>query len=56
VGDDSSVQPETAELFFRNLGYDTIDRRVVNEELKQCAEFRSLCPASAVCMSKGLQS
>jgi amino-acid N-acetyltransferase len=47
---------ETAEFFFRSLGYDAIDRRFVSEELKQSAEFRSLCPASAVCMSKALRS
>jgi amino-acid N-acetyltransferase len=43
---------ETAEKFFRAIGYEVIDRRQVPEEIKQSAEFRSLCPASAVCMSK----
>lgn len=47
---------ETAEQFFRSLGYGVIDRRSVSEELQQCAEFRSLCPASAVCMSKALNT
>jgi amino-acid N-acetyltransferase len=47
---------ETAESFFRSLGYEVIDRRCVSEELKQSAEFRSLCPASAVCMSKAIHS
>jgi amino-acid N-acetyltransferase len=47
---------ETAEPFFRSLGYVLIDRRCVSEELKQSAEFRSLCPVSAVCMSKALHS
>jgi amino-acid N-acetyltransferase len=47
---------ETAEPLFRSLGYGVIDRRHVSEELKQSAEFRSLCPASAVCMSKALHS
>jgi amino-acid N-acetyltransferase len=45
---------ETAEKFFRGLGYRTIDRGEVPEEVKRSAEFRSLCPASAVCMSKTL--
>jgi amino-acid N-acetyltransferase len=45
---------ETAEPFFRGLGYRAIDRQAVSEALKQSAEFRSLCPASAVCMSKTL--
>jgi len=47
---------ETAERFFRGLGYEIIDRRFVREELEQSAEFRSLCPASAVCMRKALHS
>ena len=45
---------ETAEAFFRGLGYSVIDRRHVSDRLKQSAEFRSLCPASATCMSKTL--
>jgi amino-acid N-acetyltransferase len=47
---------ETAGPFFRGLGYQVIDRQSVSEALKQSAEFRSLCPASAVCMSKTLHS
>ena len=47
---------ETAEKFFRAIGYEVIDRRHVPEEIKQSAEFRSLCPASAVCMTKLLPS
>jgi amino-acid N-acetyltransferase len=47
---------ETSESFFRSLAYEVIDRRDVSEELKQSAEFRSLCPASAVCMSKAIYS
>jgi len=47
---------ETAEKFFRAIGYEVIDRRHVPEEIKQSAEFRSLCPTSAVCMSKLLTS
>lgn len=45
---------ETAESFFRRIGYAAIDRRYVPEEVKQSAEFRSLCPASAVCMTKSI--
>ena len=45
---------ETAEPFFRRIGYEVIDRRHVPEEVKQSAEFRSLCPVSAVCMTKSL--
>jgi amino-acid N-acetyltransferase len=47
---------ETAEKFFRGIGYEVIDRHDVPEEIKQSAEFRSLCPASAVCMRKLLPS
>jgi amino-acid N-acetyltransferase len=47
---------ETAEPFFRSLGYEVIDRRYVSEELKQSSQFRALCPASAVCMSKAIHS
>ena len=46
---------QTAEAFFRDLGYSVTDRRNVSDGVKQSAEFRSLCPASAVCMSKALQ-
>lgn len=47
---------ETAQPFFRALGYDVIDRRNVSRELAQSAEFRFLCPASAVCMNKALDT
>jgi amino-acid N-acetyltransferase len=47
---------ETAEGFFRSLNYKVLDRRFVGKGVKQSAEFRSLCPASAVCMSKVLRS
>lgn len=45
---------ETAEAFFRGIGYEVADRRHVADEIKQSAEFRSLCPASAVCMTKSV--
>ena len=45
---------ETAEEFFHRLGYEPIERADVPEEVRQSAEFRSLCPASAVCMTKSL--
>jgi amino-acid N-acetyltransferase len=46
----------TAEKFFSAIGYEVIDRRSVREEIKQSAEFSTLCPASAVCMKKLLAS
>jgi amino-acid N-acetyltransferase len=45
---------ESAQAFFEGLGYEVVDRGYVSEDLKQSAEFRSLCPASAVCMRKSL--
>lgn len=45
---------ETAEALFRSLGYAVIDRRYVSESVQKSGEFRSLCPASATCMSKTL--
>jgi amino-acid N-acetyltransferase len=46
---------ETAEVFFQKLGYLSIDRSSVSEELKKSSEFHALCPASAVCMQKRLR-
>jgi N-acetylglutamate synthase-like GNAT family acetyltransferase len=43
---------ETAETFFRNRGYVVTGRDAVSDEIKQSAEFRSLCPASARCLCK----
>jgi amino-acid N-acetyltransferase len=43
---------ETAEAFFRALGYATSDRRRAGTKMQQSAEFQSLCPASATCMTK----
>jgi amino-acid N-acetyltransferase len=45
---------ETAQPLFHRLGYEVIERTAVPEPLRQSAEFRSLCPASAVCMAKQL--
>jgi len=47
---------ETADAFFRSRGYSLIDRGSVSLAVKQSAEFRSLCPASATCLSKSLSS
>jgi amino-acid N-acetyltransferase len=43
---------ETAEAFFKRHGYRVVERASVRDEIKRSAEFRSLCPASAVCMTK----
>jgi amino-acid N-acetyltransferase len=45
---------ETAQRFFSRLGYRAIERSAAPKPLQQSAEFRSLCPVSAVCMAKNL--
>jgi amino-acid N-acetyltransferase len=44
----------TAEDFFARRGYHQIDRNTVPPALQETAEFRSLCPSTAVCMAKRL--
>ena len=44
----------TAADFFRRLGYGTKDRARVPAAVIDSAEFRSLCPTSAICMAKYL--
>jgi amino-acid N-acetyltransferase len=43
---------QTAEAFFRERGYEVVERADLPDPIQQSAEFRSLCPASAVCMTK----
>jgi homocysteine S-methyltransferase len=43
---------ETARDFFARLGYEPVGRESVAEDLRRTAQFRSLCPQSAHCMSK----
>jgi amino-acid N-acetyltransferase len=45
---------ETAEGFFGKRGYVLTPREQIPEEIRQTAQFRSLCPATAACMSKAL--
>jgi amino-acid N-acetyltransferase len=45
---------QDAREFFAALGYRVIDRQAAPGEVQQSAEFSSLCPASCVCLSKGL--
>ena len=47
---------ETAETFFSRLGYSAIHRDQAPAAVTQSAEFRTLCPATAVCMTKPLPS
>lgn len=44
----------TAEGFFAKRGYHRVDRNSVPPAIQETAEFRSLCPSSAVCMVKHL--
>jgi N-acetylglutamate synthase-like GNAT family acetyltransferase len=43
---------QTATAFFERRGFVIVDRANVADEIKHSAEFRSLCPASADCMTK----
>ncbi|MFC5570679.1 arsenic resistance N-acetyltransferase ArsN2 [Lysobacter yangpyeongensis] len=43
---------QTAEAFFARRGYAVIDRSSAPPPVQSSAEFRSICPASATCMSK----
>lgn len=45
---------ETAEVFFNNRGYQSIDRAFTPEALMVSAEISHLCPDSAVLMMKQL--
>ena len=45
---------QTASEFFARQGYRVIERGAVPEEVRESAEFRSLCPSSATCMAKSL--
>jgi len=46
---------QTAEPFFAARGYAVVERGSVPPAVQASAEFRSLCPASATCMSKTLE-
>jgi len=45
---------QTAKSFFEAQGYVAIDRSRAPAAVQESEEFRSLCPASALCMSKAL--
>jgi amino-acid N-acetyltransferase len=47
---------QTAEAFFERNGYASQTRASVPGAIRDTAEFKSLCPASAVCLSKALSS
>ena len=45
----------TARDFFARLGYTVKDRAQVPPAVLDSAEFRSLCPASVICMAKAVR-
>lgn len=45
---------QNAKPFFEHQGYRVIERHEVPQEIQGSEEFRSLCPASAMCMAKVL--
>lgn len=52
--DQLALLTQTAEAFFAARGYHVVGRDEVPESVRASAEFRSLCPASATCMTKRL--
>jgi amino-acid N-acetyltransferase len=44
----------TAARYFQSLGYSTIERERAPASVRNHAQFRTLCPATAVCMVKHL--
>lgn len=46
----------TAEGFFSKLGFNKIERNAVPDSIQSTEEFRSLCPATAVCMVKNIEN
>ena len=44
----------TAEMFFKRLGYERIDRSLAPPSIKKTREFASLCPASSAFMMRTL--
>ncbi|MDS0474077.1 arsenic resistance N-acetyltransferase ArsN2 [Natrinema sp. 1APR25-10V2] len=45
----------TAAEFFRQRGYEAIDREEAPSEIRETTEFTDLCPSSATCMKKSLR-
>jgi amino-acid N-acetyltransferase len=44
----------TARAFFERRGYQVVDRASAPKRILQTAEFQSLCPSTATCLSKRL--
>lgn len=43
-----------AEMFFRTIGFDAIAREALPPEVRATAQFRELCPQTAVAMARSL--
>ncbi len=41
----------SAERFFERLGFVRTERAILSRELRACAQFCSVCPSSAACLS-----
>ena len=46
----------TAESFFAKQGHHTVGRNAVPAVVQETAEFRSICPSTAICMVKHLNT
>jgi len=46
----------TADRLFRKLGFSKVERTELPESVQMTNEFKNLCPASAVCMRKGIDN
>jgi N-acetylglutamate synthase-like GNAT family acetyltransferase len=46
---------ETAEPFFRKMGFAETPRASAPPAIQETSEFRSVCPASATCMTMAIQ-
>lgn len=45
---------QTAELFFKQQGYQVVERTLVPQSIQSTQEYSSLCPGNAIVMSKVL--
>jgi amino-acid N-acetyltransferase len=45
-----------AQEYFSKLGFEKVDRTAVPLEISTTAEFRDLCPSTAVCLAKNIQN
>ena len=46
----------TAADFFKKLGYEVTQRTLVPASIAETEEFKNICPVSAICLCKNLES